>query len=118
MRNKTTNILLESGMPANVKGFKYIVDAMCLYDQDDYCSGKTMVLYHTLGKKYDSSENSIERNIRYAFKKMFEDGNKDVIDKYFGKVSNYGNSNLLHTLYLRIKLEEQGGKLNADYFSE
>lgn len=36
MKNKTINALLEMGMPADIKGFHYIVDAMCLFEHEGW----------------------------------------------------------------------------------
>ena len=46
MKNKTINALIEMGIPANIKGFKYIVDAMVLFSEDEtfvYCKKNGIV---------------------------------------------------------------------------
>lgn len=35
MRNRAINALIEMGMPANIKGFGYIVDVIGLFEEDD-----------------------------------------------------------------------------------
>lgn len=52
MRNRIINTLIELGLPANVKGFKYIVEIISKYAEDEsLMSGKLEVLYYMLGKK-------------------------------------------------------------------
>lgn len=52
MRNRIINALIELGLPANVKGFKYIVEIVNEYAKDEsLMSGKLEVLYYMLGKK-------------------------------------------------------------------
>lgn len=52
MRNDIVDILLEIGIPAGVKGFTYIYDALELFDTDTYYSnGKICSLYADIAKK-------------------------------------------------------------------
>ena len=47
MKNRATNALIEMWVPANIKGFRYIVDAMCLFEDEEYRDGKTR---YSIGK--------------------------------------------------------------------
>ena len=47
MKTSTVDILLSIGIPAGVKGFNYICDAMEIFDSDPYyADGKICALYH------------------------------------------------------------------------
>ena len=68
MRNRVINALIELGLPANKKGFRYIVEIVNEYAKDEsLMSGKLEVLYYMLGKKDGVSSQTIERNIRTSF---------------------------------------------------
>lgn len=104
MRNDIVDILLEIGIPAGVKGFTYIYDALELFDTDTYYSnGKICSLYADIAKKRGTTASSVERAIRHAFETATTKGNREVVEQYLDLV-NTQNSNLLRTLYLRLKL--------------
>ncbi|MCI9621612.1 MAG: hypothetical protein HFG85_17170, partial [Dorea sp.] len=48
MKNKAVNALIEMGMPANVKGFQYITDAMVLFEEDKAWRSKLTALYRKI----------------------------------------------------------------------
>lgn len=107
MRNRIINALIELGLPANVKGFKYIVEIVNEYAKDEsLMSGKLEVLYYMLGKKDGVSSQAIERNIRTSFGIIYKEGDQEAVKKYLPfQIRTNGNS--LATLYLRLKQEEE-----------
>lgn len=105
MRNKTINALIEMGMPANIKGFEYIVDAIEMFSDDEIRHGKTTTLYILIAKKRNTVSSRVERAIRHAFGIVIEKGYLEAVEKYLA-LQNTTNSNLLHTLYLRLEQEE------------
>ena len=107
MRNRIVNALIELGLPANVKGFKYIVEIISKYAEDEsLMSGKLEVLYYMLGKKEEASPQMVERNIRTSFGIIYKEGDQEAVEKYLPfPIRTNGNS--LATLYLRLKQEEE-----------
>lgn len=107
MRNRIINALIELGLPANVKGFKYIVEIVSKYAEDEsLTSGKLEVLYYMLGKKEEASPQMAERNIRTSFGIIYKEGDQEAVKKYLPfQIRTNGNS--LATLYLRLKQEEE-----------
>ncbi len=104
MKNKTINALIEMGMPANNKGFHYIVDAMCLFENPEWRNGKITVLYEEIAKMNSTTASRTERAIRHAFSFVIEKGHLETIEKYL-TLQNTTNGNLLHVLYLRLMQE-------------
>lgn len=52
MEERTIAALIEMGIPANLKGFDYICDAMRIYAQDEsYVTSKRIALYERIAKK-------------------------------------------------------------------
>lgn len=105
MKNKTINALLEMGMPANNKGFQYIVDAMVMFEDDEVRNGKITYLYRLIAKKHNASWSNVERCIRNAFEVVLTRGNLKAVEKYL-TMQSPTNGNLLHTLYLRLTQED------------
>lgn len=103
MRNKAINVLLEMGMPANIKGFEYIADAMeFLHENNGLSTGE---LYRKIAEKNSDMVARVERSIRHAFTSVFKNGNKELVKKYLSFI-NRTNGNLLRVLYLRLSQEE------------
>ena len=109
MRTKVTNALIEMGMPAKLSGFRYIVEAVCMFDEEERWmdSGITSI-YHYIAKKHGTTASAVERTMRYAFSGILEKGNHEAVKKYlaFGRT---GNSNLLTLLYFKLSETEQEG---------
>ncbi len=115
MRNRVINALIELGLPANKKGFRYIVEIVNEYAKDEsLMSGKLEVLYYMLGKKDGVSSQAIERNIRTSFGVIYKDGNQDAVKQYL-PFQNRTNGNSLATLYLRLKQEEENENTELAY---
>lgn len=107
MKKDIADILLSIGIPAGVKGFTYICDAMEIFDTDPYYSdGKICALYHEIAHKRDTTASRVERAMRHAFETAITKGNLENVEKYLDLV-NTQNSNLLRTLYIRIKQDEK-----------
>lgn len=107
MRNKAINALIEMGMPANIKGFHYIVEAMNLFEQDSsFITGKTTDLYFILSEMFDTTPSRIERAIRHAFSIVLDGGFLEAVEKYL-TLQNTRNGNLLSTLYLKLSQEDE-----------
>ncbi len=52
MKKKAMNALIEMGMPANLRGFKYIVEIIEKYEEDEsWMYGKLTYMYEVIGKK-------------------------------------------------------------------
>lgn len=111
MRNRAINALVEMGMPADVRGFRYIVDAMCLFEEEEWRNGKTTMLYWKIGAMNGAKASNVERAIRHAFKTVFDKGNLEVVENYLS-FNNKTNGNLLHLLYLRLEQKKEEENAN------
>lgn len=98
MKNKAINALIEIGIPESLRGFNYIVDAMCLFEEDVDFRLSTSILFIELGKKYNVQEWSIERCIRYALSVAIKEGNPKVVNKYLGS-NKKTTKRMLNRLY-------------------
>ena len=107
MKNKAINALIEMGMPANIKGFHYIAEAMALLEEDppSWKPGKTGKVYRRLSEMSGDTPSKVERAIRHAFTIVLTEGYLDAVEKYL-TLQNTTNGNLLATLYLRLSQEK------------
>lgn len=108
IRNKAMNALIEMGVPANLKGFQYIADAMELFEEDKIWmrSGSTILLYEKIAAINQNSASCVERNIRHAFSVALTKGYLERVEKYL-TLQNPTNSNLLAVFYIRLSQENK-----------
>ena len=84
-----TNIIHEIGVPAHIKGYQYLRDAIVMSVNDmDMLNSITKVLYPTIAKKYDTTTSRVERAIRHAIEVAWSRGKMDTIDELFGYTTN------------------------------
>ncbi len=104
MKNKAVNALIKMNMPANIKGFHYIAEAMGLFEMDELWSAKIYRVYVKLSMMYDTTPSAVERAIRNAFAIVMKKGNPEVVKTYL-PLNCTGNGNLLNTFYLKLSQE-------------
>ncbi|MBE6975238.1 MAG: sporulation transcription factor Spo0A [Ruminococcaceae bacterium] len=85
-----TNIIHEVGVPAHIKGYQYLREAiMIAIDDMDVINAITKVLYPMVAKKFDTTASRVERAIRHAIEVAWDRGDLDTLQRLFGyTVSN------------------------------
>lgn len=85
VEKEITAILHEVGIPAHIKGYLFLREAIFrVYKQQDYLGQITKNLYPDIAKKFTSSSARVERAIRHAIEVAWNRGNVDCIDNIFG----------------------------------
>ncbi|HIE13156.1 MAG TPA: sporulation transcription factor Spo0A [Desulfotomaculum sp.] len=80
-----TNIIHEIGVPAHVKGYHYLRDAILMVVEEiNLLGGITKELYPMIAQKYNTTPSRVERAIRHAIELAWDRGNVDAISKFFG----------------------------------
>ncbi|MFA8438847.1 sporulation transcription factor Spo0A [Pueribacillus sp. YX66] len=80
-----TNIIHEIGVPAHIKGYMYLREAIAMvYHDIDLLGSITKVLYPDIAKKYNTTSSRVERAIRHAIEVAWSRGNIDSISSLFG----------------------------------
>jgi len=80
-----TSIIHEIGVPAHIKGYMYLREAITLVVNDiELLSAVTKELYPTIAKKYNTTASRVERAIRHAIEVAWSRGQVDTINKLFG----------------------------------
>ncbi|MCI5874184.1 MAG: sporulation transcription factor Spo0A [Clostridiales bacterium] len=106
-----TEIIHEIGVPAHIKGYQYLRDAIIMSVNDmDMLNSITKVLYPTIAKKYQTTSSRVERAIRHAIEVAWSRGKMDTIDEMFGYTIHNGkgkptNSEFIALITDRIRLE-------------
>ena len=85
-----TEIIHEIGVPAHIKGYQYLREAIILTVNDmDIINAVTKVLYPAVAKKYATTPSRVERAIRHAIEVAWDRGDIETLQRFFGyTVSN------------------------------
>lgn len=90
LESQVTDMIHEIGIPAHIKGYHYLRDAILMaIDDMDVLNAITKVLYPTVAKKHQTTSSRVERAIRHAIEVAWSRGKLDTLDQLFGyTVSN------------------------------
>lgn len=114
-----SDILRDLGVPAHLKGYKYIrLSVRLCIDNSTMLDSVTKFLYPAIAEKYDTTSSRVERAIRHAIEVAWDRGNPDVLQSYFGNTisSDRGkptNSEFIALLVDKLQLQFRGGAADA-----
>ena len=113
---EVTAILHEVGVPAHIKGYQYVREAIIIVVQNmDAINAVTKVLYPEVAKRFNTTPSRVERAIRHAIEVAWDRGDLETLQKYFGyTVSNTKgkptNSEFIAMIADRLVLEGRTGE--------
>ena len=82
---KVTDILHQIGVPAHIKGYQFLRDAILLtMNEPEYINAVTKRLCPEIAKKNDTTASRVERAIRHAIEVAWDRGDVDTLNSYFG----------------------------------
>lgn len=85
LETEITSIIHEIGVPAHIKGYMYLREAITMVVNDmELLSAVTKELYPSIAKKYNTTASRVERAIRHAIEVAWGRGQVEVINKLFG----------------------------------
>ncbi|MCH5260751.1 MAG: sporulation transcription factor Spo0A [Lachnospiraceae bacterium] len=111
LEKDVTDIIHEIGVPAHIKGYQYLREAIMMSVQDVEMLGSiTKVLYPTIAKKYQTTPSRVERAIRHAIEVAWSRGRMETLDALFGYTINTGkgkptNSEFIALIADKIRLQ-------------
>lgn len=86
-----TEIIHQIGVPAHIKGYHYLREAIILSVKNaEVINSVTKLLYPTVAKTYSTTSSRVERAIRHAIEVAWDRGDLNVLDSYFGYTVNNG----------------------------
>ena len=111
LESDVTNIIHEIGVPAHIKGYQYLREAIIMSVRDmEMLNSITKILYPSIAKKYQTTPSRVERAIRHAIEVAWSRGKMDTIDELFGYTIHNGkgkptNSEFIALIADKIRLE-------------
>ncbi len=112
-----TNIIHEIGVPAHIKGYQYLREAIIIAVEDmDVINAITKVLYPQVAKTFQTTPSRVERAIRHAIEVAWDRGDLDTLQRFFGyTVSNTKgkptNSEFIALIADKLQLQLKGAKV-------
>ena len=80
-----TNVIHEVGVPAHIKGYQYLREAIMMVIGDiDVINQITKQLYPDIARKYKTTPSRVERAIRHAIEVAWGRGQQDTVENIFG----------------------------------
>lgn len=112
LETDVTQMLHEIGIPAHIKGYQYLRDAIIMSVQDsEMLSSVTKILYPTIAKRHQTTPSRVERAIRHAIEVAWSRGKMDTLDALFGYTVNGGKGKPTNSEFVALIAD----KIRLDY---
>lgn len=114
IENYVSKIMLDMGVPAHLKGYRYLRSAVMLAEKDMRVVGSvTKLLYPEIAKQYGTTDRKVERAIRNAIEISWERGNVGCFEELFGYSGKDGcdrptNSEYIAGIADQVQLKRRG----------
>ena len=96
-----TKIMLDMGVPAHLKGYHYLREAIMISGRDmEAVSSVTKLLYPEVAKRFKTTEQKVERAIRNAIEVSWGRGNLQTFEELFGYSADTGKSRPTNSEYI------------------
>lgn len=115
IETRITEIIHEIGVPAHIKGYQYLREAIAVAIKDREAIGAiTKVLYPSVAKTFNTTPSRVERAIRHAIEVAWDRGDLETLQSFFGyTVSNVKgkptNSEFIAMIADRLSLQLKAG---------
>lgn len=101
MERYVTKIMLDMGVPAHLKGYHYLREAIILSEQDmEVVCSVTKLLYPTIAKRFKTTDQKVERAIRNAIEVSWTRGNIETFEELFGYSADSGKGRPTNSEYI------------------
>ena len=91
LEKDVTNMIHEIGVPAHIKGYHYLREAIMMSVHDaSMISSITKILYPTIAKRFQTTPSRVERAIRHAIEVAWSRGRMETLDTLFGYTIDTG----------------------------
>ena len=103
LESRVTDMIHEIGIPAHIKGYHYLRDAIIMAVEDmDVLNAVTKVLYPTVAKKHQTTASRVERAIRHAIEVAWSRGKLDTLDDLFGYTVSNGKGKPTNSEFIAL----------------
>ena len=101
MEQLVSHMMLDMGVPAHLKGYRYVRTAVLMAEADMKVVGSvTKLLYPEIAKRYNTTDGKVERAIRNAIEISWERVNKETFESLFGYCAESGQGRPTNSEYI------------------
>lgn len=101
--NQVTALMIELGIPAHLRGYYYMREAVCMCASNlELVGSVTKLLYPEIGKKFKCSSGKVERAIRNSIEVSWERGNTMLWEELFGYSRENGSHRPTNSEYIVV----------------
>lgn len=112
LENDITQMLHEIGVPAHIKGYQYLRDAIRISVSDqEMLTSVTKILYPSIAKKHQTTPSRVERAIRHAIEVAWSRGKMETLNDLFGYTVNSGKGKPTNSEFIALIAD----KIRLDY---
>nr|CAD79640.1 Spo0A protein [Pasteuria penetrans] len=102
-----TNVIHEIGVPAHIKGYLYLREAIAMvYNEVDLLGAITKTLYPRIAEMYNTTASRVERAIRHAIEVAWNRGNMDSIREWFGYTISINKAKPTNTEFIAMHADK------------
>lgn len=103
LEKDVTDMIHEIGVPAHIKGYHYLREAIMMCVQDvEMLNSITKILYPTIAEKFQTTSSRVERAIRHAIEVAWSRGRMETIDELFGYTINTGKGKPTNSEFIAL----------------
>lgn len=98
-----TDVLHQMGIPAHIKGYHYLREAIILsLGDEEMLESITKLLYPTIAERFDTTASRVERAIRHAIETAWDRGDIDVLNGMFGYTVSVGKGKPTNSEFIAL----------------
>ena len=103
LEHDVTRLLHEIGIPAHIKGYQYLRDAIEIsVEEEEMLISVTKVLYPAIAKRHNTTSSRVERAIRHAIEVAWSRGRLDTIHDIFGYTVSNGKGKPTNSEFIAL----------------
>ncbi|MBR1863009.1 MAG: sporulation transcription factor Spo0A [Ruminococcus sp.] len=113
-----TDIIHQIGVPAHIKGYHYLREAIiCSVNDKEMLESVTKLLYPAVAKKFCTTPSRVERAIRHAIEIAWDRGDIDTLNSFFGYTVNTGKGKPTNSEFIALITDKITLKFKAQLVS-
>lgn len=103
LETDVTDMIHEIGVPAHIKGYQYLREAIMMSVKDmEMLNSITKLLYPSIANKYQTTPSRVERAIRHAIEVAWSRGRMETLDALFGYTINTGKGKPTNSEFIAL----------------
>ncbi len=103
LETDVTDMIHEIGVPAHIKGYQYLREAIMMSVRDmEMLNSITKLLYPSIANKYQTTPSRVERAIRHAIEVAWSRGRMETLDALFGYTINTGKGKPTNSEFIAL----------------